>query len=114
LVFVWDAHRAASDVLSFVEGKSFDDYLGDKLLRSAVERQLMIVGEALSQCHKTDPSVVGSIATLSDIVGFRHVLVHGYSKLDHAVVWEVIARDLPPLRALLEAMLAKTPPEPLT
>jgi hypothetical protein len=35
---LWDARQAVQRVARFVEGKSFDDYLQDDLLRSAVER----------------------------------------------------------------------------
>ena len=46
--YLWDARRAADAVARFIAGKDRDDYLGDDLLRSAVERQFEIVGEALS------------------------------------------------------------------
>lgn len=46
--YLWDALQAASRVQRFAGGKTFDDYLADEVLRSAVERQLEIVGEALS------------------------------------------------------------------
>lgn len=47
--FLWDAINAARLALSFVQGRSFDDYQADAMLRSAVERQLLIVGEALGR-----------------------------------------------------------------
>ena len=45
--YLYDIARAAGLALEFVRGKSFADYAADALLRSAVERQLEIVGEAL-------------------------------------------------------------------
>ena len=44
-----DIVAAGKALESFVEGKSFGDYETSLLLRSAVERQLEIVGEALNQ-----------------------------------------------------------------
>jgi len=50
--FLWDARSAAERVIRFTSGKSFGDYERDELLRSGVERQLEIVGEALTQLRK--------------------------------------------------------------
>lgn len=44
--YLWDARRAAEQVRSFVDGRTFDDYVADAMLSSAVERQFEIVGEA--------------------------------------------------------------------
>jgi uncharacterized protein with HEPN domain len=54
-VYLWDAREAAGAILEFVEGKTFEDYVGDKLLCSAVERQFEIIGEALNQLCKIEP-----------------------------------------------------------
>lgn len=47
--YLWDALRAAERLGKFRQGKSFAGYQSDDLLRSAVERQLEIIGEALTQ-----------------------------------------------------------------
>ena len=44
--YLWDALRAAERLDSFRQGKSFADYRSDDLLKSAVERQFEIIGEA--------------------------------------------------------------------
>ncbi|MDP1821384.1 MAG: hypothetical protein Q8K58_16015 [Acidimicrobiales bacterium] len=43
---LWDAQRAAQLIGSFVAGRTWSDYLDDPMLRSAVERQFEIIGEA--------------------------------------------------------------------
>jgi len=40
---LWDLCRAADVVADFTRGKDIEDYKHDRLLRSAVERQLTIV-----------------------------------------------------------------------
>ena len=47
--FLWDMLEAARSIKTFVEGKTLEDYQQDELLRSGVERQFLIIGEALSQ-----------------------------------------------------------------
>jgi uncharacterized protein with HEPN domain len=41
----------------------------------------------------------------ADIAGIGNTLRHGYDSLDHAPIWGVVERDLPPLKAAVEAML---------
>ena len=79
---IWDARRAAGRVLEFVAGRSWDDYQQDVMLRSAVERQFQIIGEALNRLSKVDPGTAGRVPDLARIVAFRNVLVHGYAQID--------------------------------
>lgn len=46
--YLFDIAEACGLIEEFVAGKSFEDYTQDRMLRSAVERQLEIVGEALA------------------------------------------------------------------
>ena len=43
---IWDMWRAATDVTGFVAGMRFADFESDKRTRFAVERQLLVIGEA--------------------------------------------------------------------
>jgi uncharacterized protein with HEPN domain len=105
--FLWDVYDAADAIASFTEGRSSQDYLADRMLRSAVERQFEIIGEALSQLAKIDPTVAARIPDLRRIIGFRNVLIHGYDRIDAASVWRVIQNDLPPLRTQAAALFAE-------
>jgi uncharacterized protein with HEPN domain len=104
-VYLWDAREAATAVLRFARGKNFDDLIEDELLRSGVERQMQIVGEALSQLAKTDPEIAGKIPYLRQIIAFRNILVHAYASIDYENVWRVIHGDLPDLILTLSALL---------
>jgi uncharacterized protein with HEPN domain len=87
--YLWDARQAAERVAGFVAGRSWSEYEANLLLRSAVERQLEIVGEALNRLRQADPRLAAEIPDLDRIVAFRNVLVHGYASVDDRVVWEV-------------------------
>ena len=56
---LWDARQAAERIARFTDGKTFADYETDDYLRSAVERQFEIIGEAFSQLRRVDASTAG-------------------------------------------------------
>ncbi len=60
-----------------------------KMLRSAVERQFQVIGEALNRLSRVDRETASAVPDLPRIVAFRNVLVHGYSVLDNKLIWEV-------------------------
>jgi uncharacterized protein with HEPN domain len=107
---LWDALQACNLILTFTAGKSFENYQDDVLLRSAVERQFEIVGEALNQMSKIDLVTADAIPQFRQIVSFRNLLIHGYSTVDDRVVWTVLVEHLPPLKLVLAALVEQSPP----
>ena len=63
--YLWDALRATELLADFSSGKTFDDYLADAMLRSAVERQFEIIGEALNNLSKVDPELAALVPDLA-------------------------------------------------
>ena len=104
--YLWDGREAAKAIGTPSSGRTLQDYEADNLLRSAVERQFEIIGEALNQLAKVAPDLAAEIADLPRIVAFRNVLIHGYAVIDDAIVWQVIQENLPTLIATLERLLA--------
>lgn len=107
---MWDAQQACELILIFTRGKSFENYQDDVLLRSAVERQFEIAGEALNQMSKIDSAVAAEIPQLRKVVSFRNVLIHGYSAVDDRAVWTVAVEHVEPLKQVLTNLLAQSPP----
>jgi uncharacterized protein with HEPN domain len=109
---LWDAREAADAIAGFVSGKSDEDYAQDLLLRSAVERQLTVVGEALGQLARSDPQTAAKIADLSRIVAFRNILIHGYAVVNDETEWRIVNENLPALRVTLAMLLHAAAPPP--
>jgi uncharacterized protein with HEPN domain len=107
--FLWDANAAAVVILEFVDGKSFEDYSTDRMLRSAVERQFEIIGEALNQLCKLEPHWAELIPDLPQIVAFRNLLIHGYASVNDLTVWRTIETSLPGLQETLSNLLGGCP-----
>jgi uncharacterized protein with HEPN domain len=97
--------KAASLLRQFLLEKSRADYLSDPLLRSGVERQLMIIGEALTSLSKCDPATAEKISEYRRIISFRNILIHGYSVIDDNVVWDILEKKLPTLYQEVQNLL---------
>ncbi|OHD74227.1 MAG: hypothetical protein A2177_11860 [Spirochaetes bacterium RBG_13_68_11] len=104
----FDRKQAAELIEAFVAGRSFEEYRGNKMLQSAVERQLGIIGEALSRAFAIDPGLASRITSPRRIIGFRNLLIHGYTDVSAAVAWGVLETDPPVLLAEVEELLEST------
>jgi len=91
--------------VTITAGKTFAEFDGDIVLRSAVERQFEIVGQALAQLARLDAAMAGKIPDLREIIAFRNVLIHGYAVIYRGRVWRVVMENLPQLRAALAELL---------
>lgn len=92
---LWDVQDACQQVQNFVEGVDYAEYSTNALVRSAVERQLEIVGEALNTLRKIDPHVAEQVPDLHRIIGLRNVLIHGYAVVDNTIVWSAVTDRVP-------------------
>ncbi|MCX6349224.1 MAG: DUF86 domain-containing protein [Candidatus Aureabacteria bacterium] len=105
---LWDMLDAALAVQRFVEGKSVQDYLGDRMLRGAVERHVEIIGEASSKVSQvfrdSHPEV-----PWKRIVAQRNVLAHNYGEIKHELMWKVATQRIPELIVSLQPMLPVLP-----
>jgi uncharacterized protein with HEPN domain len=78
----------------------FNLYDKDRKTQSAVERQLVIIGEALNKFRQTESEIV--IENDKQIIGFRNRLVHAYDSIDNSIVWAIINRHLEKLKIEIE------------
>jgi uncharacterized protein with HEPN domain len=88
--YLYDIINCSEFILELTKAKSVEDYKNDRVFRSALERELQIIGEAMLQLDRVSPETVEEISEHRSIIGFRHVLVHGYDSLDPDTVWNVV------------------------
>ena len=101
-----DAVQAIDLVREFVAGISLAEYKADKMRRSAVERQLEILGEACSRLAKFEPALLDSVVNLKLAIDLRNRIIHGYDSVDDEIVFFTVADDLSDLYAALSKLLA--------
>ncbi len=106
---LWDMLTAARAVQTFVEDRTFEGYLADLMLRSAVERQLEIIGEAARRVSKPFQDAHPEIPW-RPIQAQRHVLAHEYGEIKHEQIRRVATVHVPELIKQLAALLPKPPP----
>jgi uncharacterized protein with HEPN domain len=70
--YLHDIERATNLIDQFRQGKALDDYLADPMLRSAVERQLEITGEAVSKLSRVDLTTAARLTGRRRIIALRH------------------------------------------
>jgi len=105
-IYLHDIHQACALIAQFTKGKSLADYRADALLRSGVERQFAIIGEAMSTMLKVAPELSDHITDAVHIIGFRHILIHGYARVSNETVWGVVETHLPQLTRGIDGLLA--------
>jgi uncharacterized protein with HEPN domain len=94
--YLFDVREACARIEDFTTGLTFADYQDNSMLRSAVERQFEIVGEAPNRSAKLDAAMVQRISDYRRIIAFRNILVHAYAQIDDRLVWGVVERACPP------------------
>ncbi|HOM15644.1 MAG TPA: DUF86 domain-containing protein [Rubrivivax sp.] len=85
-----DAAHAARLALRFVRGHRLDDYRADELLRSAVERQVEIIGEACRRAASDTPDLRERVPEMVLAVAMRNRIAHGCDTVDDDIVFETV------------------------
>ncbi len=92
--YLYDIVNCCEFILELTKDKTVDNYKNDRVFRSALERELQIIGEAMLQLDRVSPETAEKISEHRNIIGFRNVLVHGYDSLDPGTVWNVVEAKL--------------------
>lgn len=78
---LYDIKNAIYEIDSYFKNrdKQFSEYLKDVILKRAIERDLEIIGEAMTRILKENPDFV--IEHGRRIVGLRNQIIHGYDSV---------------------------------
>jgi uncharacterized protein with HEPN domain len=104
LVYVSDMVEYGAYACEFVEGREASDLFVDRQLAFSLVRALTVLGEAAAQVSR-EWRVEHAEIPWREIVGMRNILVHGYTRVDYELLWEVATKQLPPLIVQLRTIL---------
>mgnify|MGYP000539451238 CR=1 FL=1 len=102
--YVLDILSSIQEIRDFVGEMGFEDFVNDKKTVNAVIRSLEVMGEA---AKKISPEIKEKHAEIpwKYIAGMRDKLVHEYHGVDLEIVWEVVTKEIPPLKPKFEKVL---------
>ena len=93
--------EAIGNIESFIEGvSSYESFAANKILCHAVTYNLQCIGENV---YKLSGEFIEKHPSIDweAIEGLRHVLVHDYYQVNLKMVWQILEKDLPGLKAYL-------------
>ena len=105
--FLMDIVEAADAIADAVRAIDLEEYCHNRLIRSSVEREFIIIGEALTQLSRVDAELFSRVSDAPRIISFRNKITHEYIKVDDALVWGFIEKYLKPLRTLCWSLVEK-------
>ena len=83
--------------------RNLEEYLNNKTKRRAVEREIEIIGEAMSKLLKINPKIQISYSRI--IVNLRNKVIHSYDNVDDILIWKIINKDVPVLLTECQKLL---------
>lgn len=111
LAYLSDIVDSCDAISAALTGLDLEAYQRSRLVRSSVEREFIIIGEAISALSRVAPDAFASITHARRIVDFRNQLTHEYPAVDDTLVWAIADRDARVQRdecaALMRRMEAK-------
>ena len=103
--WLYDILSSINEIESyFIETpKMFKIYQNDIRTKRAVERNIEIIGEAMSRILKENSEI--KISNSRKIVDVRNRIIHGYDSVSDDVIWGIVIRNLPVLQKEVESLL---------
>lgn len=105
-IWLHDLQDAAAEAMQFLRAVSLQDYLSDRMRCLAVERLLLLIGDAGTRLGQEDPAALAQLHDLPKIVALRDRIANGYWLTDHHLVHGLQDEVLPRLLADLERLVA--------
>lgn len=105
-IFIEDIFEAIEKIRTYTKGVSFNKFLKHSMIQDAVERKIIIIGEAFSR-YKYSASEDDPKFPYIQAISMKNFLVHEYEKVDPKEVWKTVKKDIPDLEKKIKKLLDK-------
>jgi len=100
-----DIFDAAAKIQEFTQGIiSYDEFIKNDMLLSAVIRKFEIIGEAIKKVPVSIREKYNNIPW-KNIAGARDRLIHNYDDIDYEILWDTVINDIPQLKSDIEKII---------
>lgn len=97
LDYIEDMLASMDKAENFIEGMTYDDFLGDDKTSYAALRALEIIGEAAKKVPQAVRNAYPDIPWV-EMAGMRDKLIHDYFGVNLQTVWDTVKKDIPNLK----------------
>ncbi|MDE6287638.1 MAG: DUF86 domain-containing protein [Muribaculaceae bacterium] len=96
--YLHDIYSAIEEIELFLSQRprQYQIYLDDLMFKRAIERNVGIIGEAMSKILQIDNDI--PITNSKNIKGTRNYVVHAYDTLEPHIIWNIVINDIPKLK----------------
>ena len=103
--YLLDIYYAIEDIENYTtqRPKQFNVFLSDSMFRSAIERKVEIIGEAMNRILKINPDI--PISSSRKIVNTRNYVIHAYDTLSPEIIWGIVVNDIDLLKKEVMTLL---------
>lgn len=105
---LWDMLDATRETIEFIDEKRFDQFMADRMLRRAVERNLEIIGEAAKHVSQASRDSIPDIPWRA-MIALRNVISHEYGDIKYERIWSLCTEQLAVLIRQLEDIGVREP-----
>jgi len=103
-IWLKDIELSIREIHEFLpHNATYSAFQKDLKTRKAVERNIEIIGEAMSRIREIEPDIL--IFDSRKIVDTRNRIIHGYDSVSSDVIWLIITRYLPILEKEVTELL---------
>lgn len=107
LTYLQDVLDAITEMEGYFEDypMQYEVFEADFLRRSAVERKVEIMGEAINRIFKIDSNFM--LPNAKDIINTRNRVIHGYDSVTPEFLWGLVIKHIPKLKVEIEQLLSQ-------